>query len=238
MAKDMTTKKTTDVALGIDFAADAGEGMENTDRDAFAIPFIRVLQKMSPAVDEIDGARPGQIMNTVTNELFDELTFIPCAFRRTFIAWGERDYHGEYTPEEVAEMRSDGRAQDVEGEGLMTGSDRLTDTRSHYGLIVSSAGAVQQVVLALSSTQIKKSKQLMSMLSAVRINGQLPPTWMSKIKVTTVLEKNDQGSWHGVRFEPDGFIDSKELYEAGKAFHDVVMEGNVRVARDESSDKF
>ncbi len=46
------------------FEADAGMGMEGTTVESFAIPFLLVLQSLSPQVDEaggtaIEGARPG-----------------------------------------------------------------------------------------------------------------------------------------------------------------------------------
>ena len=105
------------------------------------------------------------------------------------------------------------------------------------------------MLLPLSSTQIKRSKQLMSMLSSAKVQGPkglvTPPTWMNKIKITTGLESNDQGSWYGVRLEADGFIQDKDLYEAGKAFHEAIAAGEAKAnfaeARDESapsSDKF
>lgn len=236
--KAVTTKKPSPV---IDFAGDVGGGMERTDIDSFAIPFLRVVQKTSPAIDDIAGAKAGDFINTVTSELFKEIVFIPCAFRRTFIAWAPRGdsvgYHGEHSPEEVAEMRVAGNVVDVEGEGLMMGEDSLSDTRSHYGLIETKNG-LQQVVLALSSTQIKKSKQLMSILSAVRVKGVLPPTWMNRIKLTTLIEKNDQGSWSGVKIENLGLITDQATYEAGKAFHATVMAGEAKASYEKEEGKF
>lgn len=235
------TKKAPAPAAVIDFSGDMNAGLENTDRDSFAIPFLRVIQKTSPILDELDKAKAGQFINTVTNELFNDVVFIPCAFRRSFIAWAPRGdgagYHGEFTPEDVAELRLDGKAVEVDGEGLMMGEDKLTDTRSHYGLIETKDG-LQQVVLALSSTQIKKSKQLMSILSAVRVNGALPPTWLSRIKLSTQIEKNDQGSWSGIKIENIGTISDQETYDAGKAFHATVSSGEAKANYEKTEEGF
>lgn len=238
-------------AMPFDFAADAGAGMEGADKDSFAIPFLRVIQKTSPQVDEADAeymeeAKVGMFINTVTNKLYDGkevgLHFLPCAFQRRFLLWAPRDsdggFKGEFLPEQVAALRDEGKAVELDGSLFLADddgkvsekkSDKFSDTRSHFGIAVDAEGNSMMVLLALTSTQIKKSKQLMSIMQEAKLateNGMVtPPTWMNKIKMTTVLESNDQGSWYGVRFEADGFIDSADLYNAGKAFHEQIAAG-------------
>jgi len=245
--------KTNLPAAPIDFAGDAGAGMEGADKESFAIPFLRVIQKTSPQVDEAApeydaNAAPGMLLNTVTGRLYDGkkkgVTFLPCAFQRRFLLWAPRNedggFGGEYLPEDVAALRAEGKAVLVDGalyqpddNGKVNPkkSSRYADTRGHFGLLVED-GKASPVLLSLVSTQIKKSKQLMSILTEARVetaNGlQSPPTWMSKIKITTVLESNDQGSWYGVRFEADGFIEDGDLYAAGKAFHDQIIAGEAK----------
>ena len=77
----------------------SGAGFEDTDADDYAIPFVAVLQKGSPQVDPddgayINGAKPGLFYNTVTGELFKDITVIPCARRREFVEWVPRDEGG------------------------------------------------------------------------------------------------------------------------------------------------
>lgn len=239
--KELAKKEEGQELAAFDFSGDIGVGMEGTDKESFAIPFLRIIQKTSPQVDEADPAynpqaKAGMFINTVTGELFDGkvgVTLLPCAYQRRFIRWAPRGaesagFKGELLPEVVAAMKEEGTAQEVEGK-LMAGADKLSDTRSHF-CIMEETGA--QLLLALSSTQIKKSKQLMSILSSVKVKmGDklvTPPTWMNRIKVTTVLESNDQGSWYGVKFEPAGFVTSQELYATGKAFHEAVSTGAAR----------
>jgi hypothetical protein len=226
--------------------ADAGKGMEGADRDAFAIPFLRVIQSNSPQIDENDsahikGAKSGMLFNTVTNELFDGkdgVIFIPCAFQRRFIQWGPRGsedggFKAEWLPEDVQEKRTSGEITESEGH-LFLGepnpkkSDQIVDTRNHFGLIETDDG-IAQVLLSLSSTQTKKSKQLMGILSAVRVNGVTPPTWYSKLRLTTAVESNDKGKWYGLKIEAAGFVDDAETYAAGKAFNKIIAEGSGKV---------
>ena len=58
------------------FAADAGSGMEGATSESFAIPFLSVLQKGSPQVDEasgaaIEGAKAGMLWDNVAGRMFD-----------------------------------------------------------------------------------------------------------------------------------------------------------------------
>ena len=53
------------------FEADAGMGMENVGSEDVKIPFLRILQDLSPQVKEgkgeyIQGAKPGMIINSVS----------------------------------------------------------------------------------------------------------------------------------------------------------------------------
>lgn len=245
--------------IALDFSADVGSGMEDADADSYAIPFLRVLQKGSPQVDETqaefrEDAKAGMLMNTVTGELFDGkegVIFLPCHYQRRFIHWGPRGaedggYKGEVLPEKAAALRDDGEVVPVEGKLVFPRGDStdpkkcdiLADTRNHFGLMINEAtGAASQVLLSLTSTQIKKSKQLMAALNGVRVKsgGRLvtPPTWVNRIRVKTRAESNQHGSWFGVVLEPEGFINDQDLYELGREFHDAVAGGKVEVRYEE-----
>lgn len=262
MAKEVAKKDDTDLMVGIDIAADAGGGMEGTDKESFAIPFLRVIQKTSPQVDEadplyIEKAKAGMLINTVTNALYDGkkgITFLPCFFQRRFLQWAPRgaegsSFKGELLPEDVAVKRDEGEITEIEGQLFMGNDpnkcDKVQDTRTHFGIVVEGE-SVCQVAFPLSSTQIKKSKQLMSILSEAKVKTKTglvtPPTWMNAIKLTTVLESNDKGSWYGVRFEAGGFINDPSLYAIGKAFHESIAAGEAKAnfaaasSDDESAD--
>lgn len=257
VAEKKNTAVTTAEDMAFDFSQDVGAGMETADKDSFAIPFLAVIQKMSPQVDEaeaeyIEDARPGMLFNSVTQELFDGkegLVFLPCAYQRRYIRWGAKDigggFKGEYMPDEVDDMLESGEVSELEGRLYFPDdngkidekkADQLKDTRNHFGILLDEeTGQAQQVLLSLASTQIKKSKQLMSMLNSVKVKGAngmvTPPTWACRIRVNTVGESNDKGSWHGVKFSHDEqkFVGSQDVYNAGKEFHDLVTAGEAKI---------
>lgn len=238
------------------FAEDAGQGMENTTQESFAIPFLSVLQKGSPTVDEalptyVEGHKAGMFFENVTGQVFDGkkgVTIVPCSYRREFLRWGPKDagggFKGALSPEDVAAMRAAGKIVDLDGrlyapmdDGTVNDKkcDVFKDTRAHYVLIVDNeTGAWKEALLSLSSTQIKKSKMLMSALASVKLKNaanQLftPPTFSNFVRVTTLGESNDKGSWFGVKFELAGSVDRSELYAAAKLFHANVSKGAVDV---------
>lgn len=254
----VAVKQETAVApVGLmDFSADAGQGMEGAGQESFAIPFLSVLQKGSPQVDEasgaaLEGAKAGMLFENVTGRFFsgkDGVIIVPCSYRREFLKWGARDngggFKGAFTPEQVAEMRVKGQIVEQEGrlyapepDGSVSDkkSDRFNDTRNHYVLIMDEAtGAWTEALLSLTSTQIKKSKMLMSALASVKLknaSGQLytPPTFANYVRVTTVGESNDKGTWFGVKFELAGQVERAEVYAAAKAFHTNIVKGGVQV---------
>ena len=254
---DLTIPSTTTLTLQDDmFAADAGSGMEGATSESFAIPFLSVLQKGSPQVDEasgaaVEGAKAGMLWDNVAGRMFDGKTgvsLVPCAYRRVFLRWAPKGtqgsgFKGELSADQVAGMRAAGQIVDLDGrlyvpqpDGTVNDKkcDRISDTRNHYVLLVDQAsGAWAQALLSLTSTQIKKSKMLMSALASVKLNGPsgmyTPPTFANVVRLTTMPESNDKGTWFGTKFELAGRVDRAELYAAAKAFHASVAAGSIEV---------
>lgn len=236
----------------INFEADAGSGMEGADAQSFAIPFLSVLQKGSPQVDEasgaaIEGARQGMFFNSVTGRLYDGksgLIIVPAAYQRRFVRWAPREtgggFKGELTADQAAQLRATGAVVEVDGRLFFPDeagnvnpkrSDRLADVRNHFCVMVDpNTGDFSNALISLASTQIKKSKTLMSMLASIKLkraDGTMytPPTYSQQIRLTSTPEQNEQGSWFGVRFESEGPVKDILLYEAAKAFHATVISG-------------
>jgi hypothetical protein len=250
------------VAVGnIDYSNDFGAGMEGATADSYAIPFLKVLQKGSPEVDEdsgaqVKGAKAGMFFNTVTQELFDGkvgVPFIQSAYQRRFVKWAPRKaaqgFLGELAPEAVDKMVSNGEIVDYKGRLYFPAEDgtidrdecvRVQDTRNHFGVTLGKDGVPSQVLLSLSSTQIKKSKLLMSMLGQQRIETKtglkLLPSFATEMRLTTVPESNDEGSWFGVHVAKEGRVEDAHIYNAAKAFHDSVHTGAVNVNYDAAAE--
>lgn len=234
--------ETTAVAVGMQFEEDAGAGFEQADSSAYAIPFLSILQSMSPQCKKSDGAyikgaEEGMLYNSVTQEIIDGTDgaiVIPCYFKRSFIKWAPRDsgggFKGELMPSDpqiaAGKVDNDGRLVDSAG-------NLLADTRTHYVLVLDAKGGFQPAVISLSSSQIKKSRQWMSKMNGIKMQRAdgthfTPAMFSHQYRVSTVVESNDKGSWFGLKVETLGAVESPELYQAAKAFRDAVSSGEVK----------
>lgn len=232
---EKTTTLSTNVVL--DFAADAGMGMEGVDKDSFAIPFIALLQGLSPQLETVDGARPGLFINTITDELFKEVLVVPCAYQRRYLRWAPRSegggYKGEYNPIDIETGKILGVEKDADGRLRLEG-DELKDTRNHFVLMQSETGAWQPALLSLSSTQIKKSKRWMSRIQGIELRTPEgkpfnPPSFSHVYKLKAVKEENSKGSWWGLDIELVEPVQDAETYARAKEFNKQVAAGEVKV---------
>lgn len=238
--------KAAETAVGapLDFAADAGMGMEGADKASFAVPFLVVLQSNSPQLELVEGAKAGMFINSVTNELFTEVQVVPVAFQRRYLAWAPRSsgggFKGEHTVAEVEGKENVlkwAMKPDHNGTPQMTLPDGsvLKDTRNHFVLVVSAEGSSTQALFSFASTQIKKSKKWMSRIQAIQLKDAggafyNPPSFSHVYKCTTVSEENDKGKWKGVLIDLVGPVTDRSLYQAAKDFHALIVAGKVEVS--------
>lgn len=232
------------LALPLNFADDAGKGMEQVDRDSVAIPMLMILQSNSPQCDRaqpeyVKGAQSGDYFLNTTSELFKEdgVKVVICYFDRQFLKWLPRNegggFRGAMTVAEynrrvdageiTLQTDDNGRQVEKTAEGEM-----VKDTRVHYVMVLRDDGSYTPAAFSLSSTQIKKSKLWLAQIEQFRADGPngkfQPPSFAHVFKLTSVGESNDQGSWAGVKIDREGWVSSAEVYAACKKFHEAMRE--------------
>lgn len=217
-------------------------GFENMSADDLAIPFIVILQSNSPQCkkgpEKIPGAEEGDFYNTVTKEVFKaEIKIIPCAYQKAYVEWVPRNQGGgfvrQHTDESIFNQTT--RIEDANGrrDELANGNIIVT-TAYHYCLLVKDNGEFERVVLAFTSTQLKKSRrwntQMLNRRIEVKGKKITPPMYSQIFTMATVEESNDQGSWCGWDITEPVTIEDPELYVTARKFHIDVTKGNVRTA--------
>ena len=250
MAKALAKKKSAEVAVMDEnmFAADAGIGVNNLGSEDLAIPFIKVLQKMSDELDDLDNAKAGDIYNTVTKDIVkgkDGIRLINCAYNLQYIEWEPRGtgtgaphaIYGAGDEIPATERGDDNKDYVVEGNGRY-----LERTAQHYVLVVDEDGVTQQALLPMKSTQFKKSKQWNSAMRSLKMkdgNGSLftPPRFSHIWKLETVSEENKNGSWHGWQISKDGVVEDVNVYQEAKLFAESIQAGQVNVKHVREEDK-
>lgn len=249
---EVDVKKNTALAV-VDYDEDAGSGFEQADKDAYAIPFLSVLQSGSPQVKKSDGAyikgaEEGFLFNSVTQEVVSGdagVKVVPVYYTRRFVRWGARETGGGFKAEFTADDPIISTAKNIEGRSYFPDdkgeynpktSDILVDTRNHYVLIVRADGSFSPAVVSMTSSQLKKSRQWMSKMDGLKFTGKdgqvkTKPMFSHFYTLTTVPESNDAGSWFGYKITLEGEVaaESPGIYAAAKAFQKSITAGEVKV---------
>jgi len=227
------------VGLADQFEADAGDAADHTS-DELAIPFLVILQKGSPQVDEgssdrIDGAKPGMIYNTVTGELRDQLEVIPCAKQRVFVEWIPRDDGGgsvgQYAPGSPEVLSA---VPGKSARAMKIGENDLIETVYQFVLDLTEDGT-NCALIGMSSTQLKAARQWGTMIEGARMTGRngvafKPPRYAYRYGLTTVLRSKDKWTWYTWQVERLGLVEDGAQYAAAKAYSASVQSGALQAS--------
>ena len=231
----VATKKEGALATNL-FEADANQGAQNISQEDLALPFLKVLGQLSPEVNKrdakyVEGAEPGKIINTVTNELFDEIQIVPCHYKRQYIEWQDR---GTSTgaPVAIHEADSDIISQTTRGKDYkdrLPNGNYLDNTAQHFVLAVGKTP--QTALISMKGTQLKVSRKWNSMMMGIKMQGKnglfTPPTYSHIYNLKTVQMSNDKGTWFGWDVTKVGPVSDKNIYDMAKTFAVSVGKGEV-----------
>ena len=232
----VTEKKEGALAVNL-FEADAQQGTQNISQEDLALPFLKILGQLSPEVIKrdgkyVEGAEPGKIINTVTNALNDEISVIPCHYKRQYIEWADR---GTSTgaPVAIHEADSDIVSQTTRGKDYkdrLPNGNYLDNTANHFVLVL--GDNPQTALISMKSTQLKVSRKWNSMMMGIKMQGKnglfTPPTYSHIYKLSTVQMSNDKGTWFGWDVSKVGPVTEKHEYDMAKAFAESVGKGEIQ----------
>jgi hypothetical protein len=182
-------------------------------------------------------------IHSLSKQLFDGkrgLEVIDCYFEPLLLRWKPRGasgggggFRGVVDPTDpILKQARPGEKNELSR--VLPDGTEVNETNQHY-MLVRAAGsddAWTPVVLGLSSTQIKKSRQLNAQISLEKVRnsqGQFVPAprFANVWKLTTIVETKDTNTWFGVHFEKLRRVNRPELEEA-IAFYKAVSGGRRR----------
>lgn len=217
-----------------------GAGLEDADRESFAIPFLQVLQKMSPQLDRnhasyIKNAKEGDFFNTATQDVYDGeegILVIPVRFKRSYTSWIIREkgggFKGEYPTDDPVVRTT---TEDTKGRQILPNTDiQLVDTRLH-GVLLLNGDVGQPALMSLTSTQLKKSKRWNTQQDELSKSDGMP-IFAHVYKIITVPESNDKGSWMGILVEHVGLVEDQEQANAAMGFYTSLASGKSKMRAD------
>ena len=232
----VATKKEGALATNL-FEADANMGAQNISQEDLALPFLKILGQLSPEVNKrdgkyVEGAEPGKIINTVTNELFDTINVVPCHYKRQYIEWQDRGTSSG-APVAIHEADSDIVSQTTRDKSFkdrLPNGNYLENTANHFVLVVGKNP--ETALISMKSTQLKVSRKWNSMMMGIKMQGKnglfTPPTYSHIYKLSTVQMSNDKGTWFGWDVSKVGPVSDKGIYDMSKSFAESVGKGEIQ----------
>lgn len=258
MAKtDVDTVKNTAMA-GYDYGEMAHEGFEDTKLTDLSIPFINVMQSISPEVEDqtIPGVKAGDLVNSVTKEIIQQpLVVIPLEKEEIWVEWVPRAKGGGLVDRHLPDseivknaIKANGGSRlppkDAEGKRVnfkTPKGNELIETHYVYALIMNPEGDSIEgyCVLSFSSSKIKAHKDWMTALYTQK--GR-PPIFANRAKISTSKVKNEQGTFYIYAISPfadtwrESLIppnaDGMKLLTEAKDFRQMIQDGLAKPAYD------
>ena len=194
--KELEVRNAGELAMFIDHEEKV-VGFEDMDSSTMAVPFIKVLNQMSPELDTdstqyMKGATQGDIVNTISKKNYGKSLVATCVkFEHIVIEWqpNRGGFAGYHTPVEAEKITFD---RSVFGQHKTKEGNVLSDTYMYYW-VVQGHERDGVVVFAADSADIIK-------------------------------DKNDQGSWYKPVYSFVGFLQDAQAFEIIKGVIESLKE--------------
>ena len=245
--KEVAPKATTDVVTFDDTLLSEGTGLEETTVEDFAIPFIRVLQPMSPQLNKasgsyVDNASAGDLYNTVTNSVYSGdkgIVLVPSAYVKKYIEWVPREKGGglvnaNHDISILSECRKDPESRRFyTKDGI-----EIVETAQFYVLVHDPEP--QQAVIAFTSTQLSVARKWLTMMRMARVQNSQgqhveAPMFAYTYRLTTTSQSNDKGTWNSFSISQEGQTSLADA-QVAKTFMTAARSGEVEVKEEQLND--
>jgi hypothetical protein len=232
-----------------ELAGDAGAGYEEERSEDVQIPTLVILQKMSPQLDEahaayLPGAKAGQICDTLLGRLFDGesgIRVLSAHFRpQVNLMKIDGDAASFVESFEVTDPRAaQPTRRDEKNRDVLVADTGyfLQDVALHFVLLLAD-GMGEPYAIRMRRTALRPSKRWNSLLRQYQpllVDGVSKPRPRFSVvsKLRTVREEKDGKSWHTWAPEIVGALTDARLYREARSFHQLLVEGRVKVRPDE-----
>jgi hypothetical protein len=239
VAKTQLPEEPADLSL---FESDAGQGLDQIGAKDVSLPFILILQSLSPQVkkgdpNRIDGAEEGDFFNTLTREVIDGsegFTVVPCGFQKAWVEWRPRTTGGGFVKSYNTDAIMNQCSRDEKGFDIHNISKNvIVPTYYYYCLQFTEDGSTIPVVISMSRTAMKAGRKWNSLLSSLQVRGPNgmfnPPIFAQKFKVTTEQASANGNTWYTWKIAFEGLLNDRVVYEKAKGIGQSVFSGSLQV---------
>ncbi len=243
---DITKKSNTNVSNILDDILEtAGEGVDY-ETSELQIPFIRVIQALSPQIKKSDaafikGAEQGDLFNTVTGEVWkgeEGINVIPCYQETKHLEFTPRDQGGGFVGELPAGDPNILKTTRQGAKETLPSGNELVKSDQHYCMVLNKDGSAQPAIVDMKSTQLKISRRWKTQIAMQKIpdkNGVMrtPALFATIWNLKTVEESNDMGTWYNYTIEKVDLVKDKNLFIDAKNFRSSVESGAAKAVPEE-----
>tara|TARA_R100001369_G_scaffold4678_5_gene13291 strand:- start:8037 stop:8834 length:798 start_codon:yes stop_codon:yes gene_type:complete len=243
---ELAEKKETAVSTFDDDLLSGGTGLEETTTEDFAIPFIRVLQPLSPQLQKqhgsyVEGASAGDLYNTVTNAYYDGekgISIVPCAYNKKYIEWIPREKGGGLINANHDISILSKCTRDTNRRIYTPDGNEIVETAQYFVLVLDPEP--QQAVLTFTSSQLGVSRKWLSMLRMARVQNSKgesvqAPMFANTFRLSTVTQSNDKGTWNGYSINQEAPTELSTAIMA-REFMSAARAGDVQVKEEHQRD--
>ena len=242
----VTKKSNTNVSNILDDILEtAGEGVDY-ETSELQIPFIRVIQALSPQIKKSDaafikGAEQGDLFNTVTGEVWkgeEGINVIPCYQETKHLEFTPRDQGGGFVGELPAGDPNILKTTRQGAKETLPSGNELVKSDQHYCMVLNKDGSAQPAIVDMKSTQLKISRRWKTQIAMQKIpdkNGVMrtPALFATIWNLKTVEESNDMGTWYNYTVEKVDLVKDKNLFIDAKNFRSSVESGAAKAVPEE-----
>lgn len=220
----------------------AGQGLGDLDSGDRSVPFLKVLEKGSPEIETVDGARAGMLIDTSNGRLYESVRFVPACREHAFVEWVPVDSGGglvaSYGMDEDISRWAKGQRGKIK---LRNGND-LVETFYLFGILLPEEGddeaEPKPVVVAFTSTRIKTYKSIVNRSDSIMLMGasgrKFKAPWFCHVwRIGTQKKVDGAQSWYLYTAEFDS--PSKDAAGARLPADSEVVQMGAEMVRQKSS---
>ena len=201
-------------------------GFEDMSADDLQLPRLKLLQAMSPEIENDDALRAGFVFNSVTGDWWPSdqgVKVIPCVYHKTYVEWaplnsGAKGPVAVHQSKEV--MNNTVRGEDNKYYTNDNSGNYIEETANYFVLIIGGKGETSQAVVSMKSSQLTPSRNWNSKMKNLKIQNSkgayfTPPMWSHAYTLKTEKTKNGDKTWYKWKVEVDTML-SNESHVAKK----------------------
>lgn len=232
-------------AEDIDFSANAGEGLTGHKMSDYKVPFLTIVQDLSPQRKETDAkydpdAKCGMIVNTVSGDIIEVrasldkyIEVVPVSRETEYIEWAPKrgGLVAVHKNESILGQTKKGTGDDATKDFLPNGN--IIDTTSKWFVMLKQGdNEYIPVIIAMSRSNLKHSRAWLTKISNERMkraDGSVyqPAMYSRHWKLSTVPEVKNGNTYFAWNTEPGELVKKKDTYLELQGLRAAVVGGQL-----------